>query len=314
MAEAHPVGFQWVMEAKRRGAKVIHVDPRFTRTSAVADLHVPIRAGLGHRVPRWPGQPRAEQRPGLPRVRRRLHERCEPHRRRPSRDTEDLDGLFSGFDPDTGLYDPTTWRYQPPEDMDEDEQQREEELEGDEAPGADQRASHQAARSESHGSGGAPVVVEGTPGRDAAGPALRVPDPEAALRALHPGDGAGGVRHRARAVPAGRRRAHQQQRARADRRLLLRGRVDASHRRRTDDPHGGDPADAARQHRSPGRRDHGAARPREHPGLDRHPDPVQHPARLPADAARRRSTSRWTSGSWTTRARPGSGATCAPTR
>src|SRR3982074_1225503 len=45
MAEAHPVGFQWVMEAKRRGAKVIHVDPRFTRTSAVADSYVASRAG-----------------------------------------------------------------------------------------------------------------------------------------------------------------------------------------------------------------------------------------------------------------------------
>ena len=45
MAECHPVGFQWVVEAKARGAKVIHVDPRFTRTSALADLHVPIRAG-----------------------------------------------------------------------------------------------------------------------------------------------------------------------------------------------------------------------------------------------------------------------------
>ena len=45
MAECHPVGFQWVMEAKARGATVIHVDPRFTRTSAVADLHVPLRAG-----------------------------------------------------------------------------------------------------------------------------------------------------------------------------------------------------------------------------------------------------------------------------
>ena len=45
MAEQHPVGFQWVIEAKERGAKVIHVDPRFTRTSAMADLHVPIRAG-----------------------------------------------------------------------------------------------------------------------------------------------------------------------------------------------------------------------------------------------------------------------------
>ena len=38
MAEAHPVGFQWVMEAKARGAKVIHVDPRFSRTSALADI------------------------------------------------------------------------------------------------------------------------------------------------------------------------------------------------------------------------------------------------------------------------------------
>jgi formate dehydrogenase major subunit len=45
MAENHPVGFQWVMEAKERGARLIHVDPRFTRTSAMADLHVPIRAG-----------------------------------------------------------------------------------------------------------------------------------------------------------------------------------------------------------------------------------------------------------------------------
>ena len=34
-----------VMEAKERGAKVIHVDPRFTRTSAMSDLHVPIRPG-----------------------------------------------------------------------------------------------------------------------------------------------------------------------------------------------------------------------------------------------------------------------------
>src|ERR1051326_2163428 len=45
MAECHPGGFQWVMEAKARGATLIHVDPRFTRTSAVADIHVPLRAG-----------------------------------------------------------------------------------------------------------------------------------------------------------------------------------------------------------------------------------------------------------------------------
>src|SRR4051812_21269189 len=45
MAEAHPVGFRWVMKAKERGATIIHVDPRFSRTSALADMWVPIRAG-----------------------------------------------------------------------------------------------------------------------------------------------------------------------------------------------------------------------------------------------------------------------------
>jgi formate dehydrogenase major subunit len=45
-AEAHPVGFQWFLRAKlERGARIIHADPRYTRTSAVADLHLPIRTG-----------------------------------------------------------------------------------------------------------------------------------------------------------------------------------------------------------------------------------------------------------------------------
>src|SRR6266436_424765 len=45
-AEAHPVGFQWFMRAKLdRGAKIIHADPRFTRTSAVADTYLRIRTG-----------------------------------------------------------------------------------------------------------------------------------------------------------------------------------------------------------------------------------------------------------------------------
>ena len=46
MAEAHPVGFRWVMKAKERGAKVFHVDPRFGRTSAMADFHVPIPSAI----------------------------------------------------------------------------------------------------------------------------------------------------------------------------------------------------------------------------------------------------------------------------
>ena len=48
MAECHPVAFRWVMKAKTREGRrcrVIHVDPRFTRTSAMADIYAPLRAG-----------------------------------------------------------------------------------------------------------------------------------------------------------------------------------------------------------------------------------------------------------------------------
>jgi formate dehydrogenase major subunit len=45
MAENHPVAFRFVTQAQQRGATVIHVDPRFTRTSALADIHAPIRSG-----------------------------------------------------------------------------------------------------------------------------------------------------------------------------------------------------------------------------------------------------------------------------
>jgi len=111
MAECHPVGFQWVVEAKARGARVIHVDPRFTRTSALADLHVPIRAGsdiafLGGIVNH------------ILEGGREFREYVVNYTNAPViidedfRDTEDLDGLFSGFDPETGRYDPTSWNYE----------------------------------------------------------------------------------------------------------------------------------------------------------------------------------------------------------
>src|SRR5215217_3727215 len=45
LMEAHPVGSRWALKARERGAKIIHVDPHFSRTSALADTHVPIRAG-----------------------------------------------------------------------------------------------------------------------------------------------------------------------------------------------------------------------------------------------------------------------------
>ena len=45
-AEAHPCGFKWVTEAKaHRGAKLIVIDPRYTRTASVSDLYIPIRQG-----------------------------------------------------------------------------------------------------------------------------------------------------------------------------------------------------------------------------------------------------------------------------
>jgi formate dehydrogenase major subunit len=45
-AEAHPCGFKWVTEAKQnRGAKLIVIDPRFTRSASVADVYAPIRQG-----------------------------------------------------------------------------------------------------------------------------------------------------------------------------------------------------------------------------------------------------------------------------
>src|SRR5690349_10915309 len=45
MAEAHPVAFRWALKAREAGGVLIHIDPRFTRTSALADVHVAIRAG-----------------------------------------------------------------------------------------------------------------------------------------------------------------------------------------------------------------------------------------------------------------------------
>jgi formate dehydrogenase major subunit len=109
-AENHPCGFKWVVEAKRnRNAKLIVVDPRFTRTASQADLFLQIRAGsdiafLGglinyaianHRFPRdylvnYTNAPFV--------VKEGFH---LPE-----------DGLYSGFDPAKQTYDKTTWNYE----------------------------------------------------------------------------------------------------------------------------------------------------------------------------------------------------------
>ncbi|TMM00293.1 MAG: formate dehydrogenase [Actinobacteria bacterium] len=110
MAEAHPVGFRWVMKARERGAKVIHVDPRFGRTGASADLHVPIRPGtdiafLGGLIRHVieTGSYFRDYVVHYTNAATIIDERF--------RDTEDLDGVFSGFDPETGTYDRSTWMY-----------------------------------------------------------------------------------------------------------------------------------------------------------------------------------------------------------
>jgi formate dehydrogenase major subunit len=153
MAEAHPVGFQWVMEAKKRGAKVIHVDPRFTRTSALADLHVPIRAGadiafVGGLINYvlTTGTFFREYVINYTNAATILTEDFA--------DTEDLDGVFSGLDREYRLYDMETWRYQGEEVRPAVGDRSPEETITRPTP-AQLRQIRAAGRGERHGSGGA---------------------------------------------------------------------------------------------------------------------------------------------------------------
>ncbi len=115
MAEAHPVGFRWPMKAKEKGATLIHVDPRFTRTSALCDVFVGIRAGsdvafLGGLInyvlnnDRWFG----EYVQNYTNAASIIQEGFQ--------DTEDLAGLFSGYhgNGETGAYDAQAghWGYE----------------------------------------------------------------------------------------------------------------------------------------------------------------------------------------------------------
>src|SRR3954463_8871312 len=111
MAEAHPVGFRWVMKAKERGAKIIHVDPRYSRTSALADKHVPIRAGtdiafLGGLV-RYVLDTESYFKEYVLRYTNAATLVSDEFE-----DTEDLAGLFSGYDPASGSYDASKWMYE----------------------------------------------------------------------------------------------------------------------------------------------------------------------------------------------------------
>ncbi|MEA2224164.1 MAG: formate dehydrogenase major subunit, partial [Solirubrobacteraceae bacterium] len=110
MAEAHPVGFRWVMKARERGAKVIHIDPRLGRTGVSARDFVAIRAGtdiaflggvIRHIIET--GSYFRDYVLNYTNAATLIDERF--------RDTEDLDGVFSGFDATTGTYDRSSWMY-----------------------------------------------------------------------------------------------------------------------------------------------------------------------------------------------------------
>jgi formate dehydrogenase major subunit len=112
MGEAHPIAFANVVKARERGAKVIHVDPHYSRTSALANLYVSTRAGsdivfLGAIIRH------------LLETKGYFHDYVVNYTNAATlirvdyRDTEDLDGLFSGFDPETGTYaDQSSWDYE----------------------------------------------------------------------------------------------------------------------------------------------------------------------------------------------------------
>ncbi|SEF86802.1 formate dehydrogenase major subunit [Thermomonospora echinospora] len=163
MAECHPVGFQWVMAAKARGAAVIHVDPRFTRTSALADVHVPIRVGtdiafLGGIV-NYVLTHEKYFREYVLAYTNASTIICENFK-----DTEDLDGVFSGLDPQARAYDFSNWRYEGgdvPAAAGEQDQEYEERVDHAEAQEVDHAEAQEAARPEVHGSGGAEALAEG---------------------------------------------------------------------------------------------------------------------------------------------------------
>jgi formate dehydrogenase major subunit len=109
MAEAHPVAYQWVVEAKARGATIVHVDPHYSRTSAMADHFIPLRAGtdvafLGGIINH------------VLTTESDFREYVLAYTNASTIVGEDFEeagaeGLFSGYDEATMSYDPASWQY-----------------------------------------------------------------------------------------------------------------------------------------------------------------------------------------------------------
>jgi len=109
-AECHPVGFRWVMAAKERGATIIHVDPHFSRTSQMADIYAPIRAGtdiafLGGII-NYIFQNDLYFKEYV-----QAYTNAAFIVRDDFQDAEDLEGVFSGLKPDHSAYNTRSWQY-----------------------------------------------------------------------------------------------------------------------------------------------------------------------------------------------------------
>jgi formate dehydrogenase major subunit len=105
VAENHPVSFKWVQAARNKGAVLIHVDPRFTRTSAKADIYVRLRSGTD--IAFLGGMIRYILDNNL------YDEFCVKNYTNASFIVNPRygfdDGLFSGYDPNKRAYDASTW-------------------------------------------------------------------------------------------------------------------------------------------------------------------------------------------------------------
>ncbi len=107
-AENHPISFKWVLRAQDKGATLIHVDPRFTRTSTKADIYAPIRSGsdigfLGGMIKYILDNDLI------------FKEYVVNYTNASfivNKDFGFKDGLFTGFDPKTGKYDKSSWAFE----------------------------------------------------------------------------------------------------------------------------------------------------------------------------------------------------------
>jgi formate dehydrogenase major subunit len=110
MAECHPIAFRFALEARRRGATLIHVDPRFTRTSALCDVYAPIRAGtdiafLGGLIRHILENDLWFREYAL------AYTNLSTIIRDDFRDARQGDGFFSGWNAEQQRYDEDTWQY-----------------------------------------------------------------------------------------------------------------------------------------------------------------------------------------------------------